>query len=51
MGSFNVQPLVTPQDELRREARHRNNAAEWCLWTLLLPLVPIVWMFERVKRR
>ena len=26
--------------------RHRNNAAEWVLWVLLLPAVPIAWIIE-----
>jgi hypothetical protein len=28
--------------------RHRNNAAEWVIWALLLSLVPIVWMMETI---
>jgi hypothetical protein len=31
--------------------RHRNNAAEWVLWALLLPLVPAVWILETFMRR
>ena len=30
---------------------HRNNAAEWVLWAALLPLVPVVWVIERLKSR
>ena len=30
---------------------HRNNAAEWVIWTALLPLVPIAWMIEKVRQR
>ena len=41
--------FVPPQDELR--VRHRKNAAEWCLWALLMPVVPIVWIVERARRR
>lgn len=32
-------------------ARHRNNAAEWALWVLLWPAVPVVWLIERVRTR
>jgi hypothetical protein len=30
---------------------HRNNAAEWVLWAVLLPAVPVVWLIERVRLR
>jgi hypothetical protein len=30
---------------------HRKNAAEWIMWVALLPLVPVAWMIERVRRR
>jgi hypothetical protein len=30
---------------------HRNNAAEWVMWAALLPLVPIAWAIERLRRR
>jgi hypothetical protein len=42
--------FVPPQPELERSL-HRKNAVEWILWTLLLPLVPMAWMMQRVKRR
>ncbi len=29
---------------------HRNNVAEWVMWFALLPLVPVVWAWERVAR-
>jgi hypothetical protein len=29
---------------------HRNNAAEWVMWVVLLPLVPIVWLFDRLAK-
>jgi len=32
-------------------ARHRNNAAEWVLWLVLLPVVPIVWLANRIGQR
>ncbi len=40
MSSF-----VPPQDELRR-IPHRKNAAEWTMWLLLLPFVPIAWLLH-----
>ena len=45
MGSF-----VPPQPELKRPL-HRMNAAEWLMWTFLLPFVPIAWFIDRVRRR
>ena len=27
---------------------HRNNAAEWVLWVILLPVVPVAWAWEKV---
>jgi hypothetical protein len=27
---------------------HRNNAAEWVMWALLLPAVPVVWVVEKI---
>jgi hypothetical protein len=30
---------------------HRKNAAEWAMYVALLPLVPIAWILERVRRR
>jgi hypothetical protein len=30
---------------------HRNNAAEWVIWALLLPAVPVVWVVQRFCRR
>ena len=33
------------------ENLHRNNAAEWILWAVLLPAVPIVWLIERMRAR
>jgi hypothetical protein len=38
----------------RREAArllHRKNAAEWLLWALLLPLVPVAWWIERSRSK
>ena len=29
---------------------HRNNAAEWLMWAALLPLVPIAWLIEKLRR-
>jgi hypothetical protein len=29
--------------------RHHNNAAEWVLWGLLLPAVPIVWFLQKLR--
>jgi hypothetical protein len=31
--------------------RHRNNAAEWLLWALLIPAVPVVWLVEKIRGR
>jgi hypothetical protein len=31
--------------------RHRNNAAEWVIWAMLLPAVPIVYVLEKLFRR
>jgi hypothetical protein len=31
--------------------RHRNNAAEWVMWVLLLPAVPVVWLLQRIVHR
>jgi hypothetical protein len=28
--------------------RHRNNAAEWVMWAVLLPAVPVVWIMGKV---
>jgi hypothetical protein len=33
------------------EPRHRKNAAEWVMWTALLPLVPFAWLIERWRER
>lgn len=33
------------------EVQHRKNAAEWLLWMMLLPLVPVVWLIDRWSRR
>jgi hypothetical protein len=30
---------------------HRNNAAEWVMYAVLLPLVPLVWTWQRLRRR
>lgn len=30
---------------------HRKNAAEWVMWALLVPLVPIAWAIEKFKGR
>jgi hypothetical protein len=30
---------------------HRNNAAEWVMWAVLVPLVPIAWIIEKLKSR
>ena len=30
---------------------HRNNLAEWVMYVALLPLVPIVWLVSRLRRR
>ena len=30
---------------------HRKNAAEWVMYVALLPVVPIVWIVQRVRRR
>ena len=29
---------------------HRNNAAEWLLWLLLIPAVPVVWIVGKIRR-
>ena len=42
--------LVPPEPELERSL-HRKNAAEWLFWTLLLPIMPVAWLVERIKRR
>jgi hypothetical protein len=31
--------------------RHRNNAAEWLLWLLLIPAVPVVWIVAKIRHR
>lgn len=31
--------------------RHRNNAAEWVIWAMLLPAVPVAWLFDRIVRK
>jgi hypothetical protein len=31
--------------------RHRNNAAEWVIWGLLLPAFPLMWTLERILGR
>ena len=28
------------------DGRHRNNAAEWLLWFVLLPAAPVAWLIE-----
>jgi len=33
----------------RTAGRHRNNAAEWALWLVLWPAVPVVWVIERFR--
>jgi len=33
------------------ENLHRNNAAEWILWAVLLPAVPVAWLIERMRNR
>jgi hypothetical protein len=30
---------------------HRNNLAEWVMFIALLPLVPVAWLFERLRPR
>jgi hypothetical protein len=30
---------------------HRNNAAEWVMWFVLLPAWPVAWVIDRVSRR
>jgi len=32
------------------DSLHRNNAAEWILWAVLLPAVPVVWLIERLRK-
>lgn len=44
-------PALVPPEPGMERSLHRKNAAEWILWTLLLPLVPIVWTIERWRRR
>ena len=29
---------------------HRNNAAEWVMWAVLLPLVPVAWVIQKIRR-
>lgn len=31
-------------------SRHRKNAAEWMMYVVLVPFVPIVWLIERVQK-
>jgi hypothetical protein len=31
--------------------RHRNNAAEWILWFVLLPAWPVAWVIDRAIRK
>jgi hypothetical protein len=33
------------------EVHHRKNAAEWVMYAALLPLVPLAWLLDRLKRR
>jgi hypothetical protein len=37
--------------EGRMAPGHRNNAAEWILWLLLIPAVPVVWIVGKIRRR
>jgi len=29
---------------------HRNNAAEWFMWFVLLPAFAVVWVLERLRK-
>ena len=54
MGRCDVPQLVPPQPQLQKDlyrVPHRKNAAEWLLYVVLLPMVPILWVVERAKRR
>ena len=45
--------LVPPHPDLKPDpfrVPHRKNAAEWLMYLLLLPFVPILWMRERLRR-
>lgn len=43
--------FVPPQPGSRElEPRHRKNLAEWVMWCVLLPLVPIAWAVDRARR-
>jgi hypothetical protein len=33
------------------ENLHRKNAAEWILWAMLLPAVPVAWLIASVRDR
>lgn len=33
------------------QSRHRNNAAEWVLWVVLLPVVPAVWAWNLIRSK
>ena len=41
--------LVPPEPGIERSL-HRKNAAEWVMWAVLLPLVPVMWAIERLRR-
>jgi hypothetical protein len=30
--------------------RHKNNAAEWVMWVVLWPAVPVAWIVGRLRR-
>jgi hypothetical protein len=47
-----VPQFVPPQPELERfRVRHRKNLAEWVMWCVLLPFVPIAWLVGKTKSR
>jgi hypothetical protein len=48
-----MRSLVPPQPQLQPQAPslHRNNAAEWLLWLVLLPFVPIAWFVGCRRQR
>ena len=42
--------FVPPQKEMF-VCRHRKNLAEWLLYFVLLPFVPICWVANRLRRK
>jgi hypothetical protein len=46
-----AEPRAGGDGEESMAPRHRNNAAEWLLWLLLIPAVPVAWIVAKIRRR